>query len=152
MTPSPAFSNSGHPPPLPASGPVTIPVPEGLHVDLFSWQRFATGETDALIIGEEPAVWRVLTSVWPALPKPRFWCDGRQRLALPIYRGGTLILQNVHGLETCDQQRLLEWCGGNDVRSRMIATATRSLEQFVEADAFSRKLYDRLKTVQLRLL
>ena len=58
-------------PPLPRD----VPPPDGLGVDQSAWWKFAASQADALVLGEGPAVWRVLTAVWPTLQKPRFWCD-----------------------------------------------------------------------------
>src|ERR1700730_4223507 len=99
-----------HPPVI---APLTrdVPLPDGLGVDGSAWWTFAASESDALVIGEGPAVWRVLAAVWPTLQKPRFWCDcARLRPNLAMYGEGTLVLQNVEKLETRDQQQVLEWC------------------------------------------
>jgi hypothetical protein len=139
--------------------PVTAPFvcdvqpPDGPDVERSAWWTFAASEADALVIGEGPAVWRVLTAVWPTLQKPRFWCDSaRLRPNLAMYGEGTLILQNVDKLETSDQQRVLEWCSGTEKRSRVIATASRQFVILVENGGFSRRLYDCLKSAHLLLM
>jgi len=130
-----------------------VPPPDGLGVDQSAWWAFAASQADSLVVGEGPAVWRVLTAVWPTLPKPRFWCDsGRLRPNLAMYGEGTLILENIDGLETSDQQRVFEWCRGTETRSRIIATASRQLVTLVETGGFSRRLYDYLKAAQLLLM
>ena len=130
-----------------------VPPPDGLDVDRSAWWTFAASEADALVIGEGPAVWRVLTAVWPTLQKPRFWCDSaRLRPNLAMYGEGTLILHDVDKLETSDQQRVLEWCSGTEKRSRVIATASRQFVTLVENGGFSKRLYDCLKSVQLLLM
>jgi len=144
--------------PLPRSllstlSPRDVPPPDGLLVDPLGWSTFAAAETDALLVGDDLEIWRVVSSLWPALRKPRFWCDGQhQRIALPAYGEGTLILRNVDKLSPRDQAALLEWCDGREDRSRMIATAPRHLQTLVEAGCFNRRLHDRLRTVQLLLL
>ena len=136
-------------PPLPRD----VPPPDGVGVDRSAWLRFAASQSDALVLGEGPAVWCVLTAVWPTLLKPRFWCDSaRLRPNLAMYGEGTLILQNVDELETSDQQRVLEWCSGTGARSRIIATASRQFVTLVENGRFSRRLYDCLKSAQLLLM
>jgi hypothetical protein len=141
---------------LPPGAPLSardVPLPDGLRIEPSAWRTFATSEADALVIGEDPAIWRVLTYVWPTLPKPRFWCDSRRsKPTLMMYREGTFILQNTQDLEMEDQQRLLEWFGGNQARSRVIATASRQLVTLVEDGGFSRRLYDCLKSAQLLLM
>jgi hypothetical protein len=153
MNPSPTLIGF---PNLPPGAPLSardVPSPDGLRIEPSTWRAFATSEADALVIGEDPAIRRVLTYVWPTLPKPRFWCDSRQsKPTLLRYCEGTFILQNAHDLEMDDQQRLLEWCGGNQARSRVIATASRQLVTLVEDGGFSRRLYDRLKSAQLLLM
>src|SRR5258707_7714810 len=130
-----------------------VPPPDGLGVARSVWWTFAASEADALVVGEDPAVWRVLTAVWPTLQKPRFWCDSRRlRPSLSMYGEGTLILQNVDELETSDQQRGLEWGSGTDPRSRIIATASRQFVTLVANGRFSGPLYDRLKSAQLLLM
>jgi len=63
--------------PLPVPLARSIPPPDGLGVGQSDWWTFAASDADALIIGDGPAVWRVLTAVWPTLQKPRFWSDSR---------------------------------------------------------------------------
>ena len=136
-------------PPLPRD----VPPPDGLGVDRSAWWKFAASQADALVLGEGPAVWRVLTAVWPTLQKPRFWCDSvRLNPNLAMYGEGTLILQNVDALGTSDQQRLFEWCSGTERRSRIVATASRQFVTRVENGEFSRRLYDCLKSAQLLLM
>jgi hypothetical protein len=144
---------------IPSLRPVTpplardVPPPDGLGVDQSAWWTFAASQADALVLGESPAVLRVLTAVWPTLPKPRFWWDsGRLRPNLAMYGEGTLILQNIDELEPNDQQRVLEWCSGTKARSRIIATASRQFVTLVESGGFSRRLYDCLKSAQLLLM
>ena len=67
-------------------GPRDIPPPDGLQLDQLNWWTFAATEADALLVGEDLAIWRVVSSLWPTLRKPRFWCDAQhQRTALPTY-------------------------------------------------------------------
>jgi hypothetical protein len=133
-------------------GPKDIPPPDGLQLDLVNWWRFVAAEVDALLAGEDLAIWRVVSSLWPTLRKPRFWCDGQhQRTALPTYGEGTLIMRNVHDLTLADQEALLDWCEHHRARSRMIATAPRHLPALVESGRFNRRLYDHLQSVQLQL-
>jgi Sigma-54 interaction domain len=137
---------------LPTIGPKDIPPPDGLQLDLVNWWRFVAAEVDALLAGEDLAIWRVVSSLWPTLRKPRFWCDGQhQRTALPTYGEGTLIMRNVHDLTLADQEALLDWCEHHRARSRMIATAPRHLPALVESGRFNRRLYDHLQSVQLQL-
>ena len=125
---------------------------DGLQLDLVNWWRFVAAEVDALLAGEELAIWRVVNSLWPTLRKPRFWCDGQhQRTALPTYGEGTLIMRNVHDLTLADQEAMLDWCEHHQTRSRMIATAPRHLPALVESGRFNRRLYDHLRSVQLQL-
>ena len=129
-----------------------LPPPDGVGIDRSAWWTFAGSDADALVIGESPAVWRVLMAVWPTLQKPRFWYErGRLTPNLAMYSEGTLILQNVDSLERSDQERMLEWCGGTGTRSRIIATASRRLVTLVENGGFSRRLYDYLKSAELLL-
>jgi hypothetical protein len=153
MNPSSKLIDFPNVPPVVPLSARDVPPPDGLPIQPSAWRTFATSEADALVIGEDPAIWRVLTYVWPTLPKPRFWCDSRRsKPMLRMYREGTFILQNTHDLEMEDQQRLLEWCGGHQARSRVIATASRQLVALVEDGGFSRRLYDRLKSAQMLLM
>ena len=69
---------------IPSLRPITAPLtrevlpPDGLDVDRSAWWAFAGSNADALVIGEGTGAWRVLTAVWPTLPKPRFWCDAKR--------------------------------------------------------------------------
>lgn len=121
-------------------------------MDRSAWWAFAGSNADALVIGEGTGAWRVLTAVWPTLPKPRFWCDARRlRPNLAMYTEGTLILENVDELETSEQQRVLEWSGRCGTRSRIIATASPRFGTLVEDGQFSRALYDCLTSAKLVL-
>ena len=153
MSPLSAFINIPHLPPVAPLSGRDVPPPAGLGVDPSAWWTFATSKADTLVIGEDPAIWHVLTVLWPTLPKPRFWCDSRQsKPILAMYCGGTLILQNVPDLGMDDQHRLLEWCDKNEARSRIIATASRQFVTLVENGGFSRRLYDCLTSAQLLLM
>ncbi len=147
------------PPAVPNLRPVTAPIahevlpPDGLAVDPSAWWTFAESNADALVVGEDLAAWRVLSAVWPTLPKPRFWCDVRKlKPNLSMYTEGTLILENLDALETSEQQRVLEWSGRRGARSRVIATASPLLVTLVEDGRFSRALYDCLTSAKLVLM
>jgi hypothetical protein len=139
-------------PPVTAPPASEVPTPSGLGVGGSAWREFATSNTDALVVGDGPAVWRVLTAVWPTLEKPRFWCHGRQQgLNLSMYREGTLILEGVDELQVSEQDLVLDWCTGTTARSRVIATASGQIVALVRNGGFSRRLFD-LLSAQLVLL
>jgi hypothetical protein len=126
--------------------------PTGLHVEPSSWRLFTISDTDALLVGEDPAIWRAVCAVWPTLRKPRFWCDGRhQRPSFPLYRDGTLILQHVLDLNSDDQQALLAWCERVDARSRLVATASEPFRTRVEVGLGERLHNSFLQMVQVLL-
>jgi len=119
-----------------------------LLVEPSAWSSFATTQVDALIIGDAVAVSRVLTVMWLTLQKPVFWCDSR-RLALPASSEGTVILQDIHELDTVDQQRMLDWLSSGTRSPRLVATASRRLLPLVDNGLFLRSLYRRVKGVEL---
>ena len=126
-----------------------VPAPDRFQADP-SVRRVAATTVNALIIGDDAEIVRVLNVVWPTLRKPVVHCEGR-RLILPVGREGTLVIRNAHQLVDQDQQRLLEWSDTNAPRARMIACASTQLFTLVENGTFSRCLFDRLKDVQLML-
>jgi hypothetical protein len=132
---------------LPAAASVSrgSAAPASLDVDASTWWALASTATDALVVGDRPAILHVLTCAWPMLQKPRFWCEGRRLGLVSAFRGGTLILENVLGLDSGGQERLLEWCRTRDAKPRIIATATPELQTLLDTGAFSRPLYEQLR-------
>jgi len=126
-----------------------VPAPDGVEAHP-SVLRFVTTRANALIIGDDDPIIRVLNVVWPTLRKPIVHCAGR-RLILPVDQEGTLVIGDAHQLVDRDQHRLLEWWDSGALQTRIIACASPELFTFVEAGAFSRCLFDRFKDVQLVL-
>jgi hypothetical protein len=121
-------------------------VPHEPGVDVSPWWTLASTATDALVVGTRPAILRVLTRVWPMLQKPRFWCEGPRLRVVPAdFREGTVIIEDVLGLDDGDKKRLLEWCDAKEVRPRIIATATPEMQALFDSGGFSRRLYEHLK-------
>ena len=139
----------------PLTAPVAreVPPPDGLDVDRSAWWAFAGSSADGLVIGDDTSAWRVLSAVWPTLPKPRFWCDAKRlRPSLSMYTEGTLVIENVDALDTSEQQRVLEWSRACGTRSRIIATASPRFGALVEDGRFNRALYECLTSATLVLM
>lgn len=141
--------NTPHHSPRVAPRAFEVPPLDGLGLTASVWQGLTTPNTDALVIGDDDAILRVLTGLWPVLEKPRFWWDCRRPGSnLSMYDEGTLILQHLEDLVPIQQQRVLDWSRETRARSRIIATASPQLVALVESGRFSRPFYDDLKFVQ----
>lgn len=101
---------------------------------------------NALIIGDQLAVRRVLDTVWPTLTKPVQWVEGT-RLALPVESGGTLILDAGDRLSERDQASFLGWLNDSGRSVCVLTTSPRPLFPLVEAGLFYDALYYRLNQV-----
>jgi len=106
----------------------------------------ARRHANALIIGDQHAVRRVLDTVWPSLAKPVKWVEGT-RLALPVESGGTLILDAGDRLSERDQASFLGWLNDNGHSVCVLTTSSRPLFPLVEAGLFVGDLYYRLNQV-----
>jgi hypothetical protein len=126
-----------------------VPVPDIVQVDS-SVSTFAATKSHALIIGEGASIVRVLNIVWPMLRKPVVHCEGR-RLILPSGHEGTLVIRDAQQLSEQDQERLLAWWNRSQPQPRIIACASPQVFAQVEAGAFNRCLFDRLRDFQLTL-
>jgi hypothetical protein len=101
---------------------------------------------NALIIGDQLAVRRVLDTVWPTLTKPVQWVEGT-RLALPVESRGTLILDAGDRLSERDQASFLGWLNDSGRSVCVLTTSPRPLFPLVEAGLFYDVLYYRLNQV-----
>jgi len=101
---------------------------------------------NALIIGDQFPVRRVLDTIWPSLTKPVRWMDGR-RFVLPVEAGGTLVLDAGDALRERDQASFLGWLSDNGRSGQVLTTSLRPLFPLVEAGLFLDVLYYRLNTV-----
>ena len=106
----------------------------------------ARRHANALIIGDQFAVRRVLDTVWPTLTKPVQWVEGT-RLALPVESGGTLILDAGDRLSEHDQASFLGWLNDSGRSVCVLTTSPRPLFPLVEAGLFFDVLYYRLNQV-----
>jgi hypothetical protein len=125
-----------------------LPVPTGIQIDSAAWLTLMSTRVDALLMGDAVIVLRVLTAMWPALQKPVFWSECG-RLLLPQGRDGTVILRGIHELDGGDQQRLLGWLDDLTHPPRLVSTGSLELLSLVEEGAIARRLYDRLRGVEL---
>lgn len=101
---------------------------------------------NALIIGDQLAVRRVLDTVWPTLTKPVQWVEGT-RLTLPVESGATLILDAGDRLSERDQASFLGWLDNGGRSVSVLTTSSRPLFPLVEAGLFYDALYYRLNQV-----
>jgi hypothetical protein len=127
------------------AGPPASVLHEHVLVDV---DAVARRHANALIIGDQFAVRRVLDTVWPSLAKPVQWVDGT-RLALPVVEsgGGTLVLDAGDRLSERDQASFLGWLNDNGRSVRVLTTSPRPLFPLVEAGLFFDVLYYRLNQV-----
>ena len=118
-------------------------LPEQMLVDV---DALANRHANALIIGDQFAVRRVLDTVWPSLAKPVQWVEST-RLALPVESGGTLILDAGDRLSERDQTSFLGWLNDSGRSVCVLTTSPRPLFPLVEAGLFVDDLYYRLNHV-----
>jgi hypothetical protein len=126
-----------------AAWPPASPLRERVLVDM---EALAQRRTNALIIGDQFAVRRVLDTVWPSLAKPIRWVEA-SRLALPVEPDGTLILDAGDRLSARDQASFLGWLNDNGRSVCVVTTSPRPLFPLVEAGLFFDDLYYRLNQV-----
>jgi hypothetical protein len=112
------------------------------------WAALGATDCNAVIVGGDVAVVRILTHVWPSIARPVFWCTGRS-LRLPLQPQGTVILQNVQLLDGLGQIRLLRWLTEIPQQPRLIATTPSELLPLVNRESFSRLLYERLSAIEI---
>ena len=148
MSTSPLRSDVPEREPVPRPPTKTLPAPNELHIEPGAWWALAATQADALIVGDDGAVLRVLTFIWSTLRKPVFSCESR-RLSLPARCESTLVLQDAHALDADDQQLVLEWLHGGTESVRLIATSSPLILPLVEEGKFSRELYERFTALKL---
>lgn len=110
------------------------------------WSVLTATRANALVIGDERAILRLWTSLWPALQKPVSWSEAG-KLALPPQESGTLILQRVDLLNADDQRRVADWVADHGHGVRLLATSARPISSDVEGGTFLDDLYAQLTAV-----
>jgi sigma-54-interacting transcriptional regulator len=130
-------------PAVPAVPPTAPALFAQVRVDANS---LAQSRANALIIGDQLAVMRVLGIIWPTLKKSVRWVEST-RLSLPLESGGTLILEEADQLSERDQTDLLAWLDEHGLSVRVVTTSSRPLFPLVEAGSFLDSLYYRLNHV-----
>ena len=110
------------------------------------WSVLTATRANALVIGDERAILRLWTRLWPALQKPVAWSEAG-KLALPPQESGTLILQRVDLLNADDQRRVADWVAEHGQSVRLLATSARAISSDVERGTFLDDLYAHLTAV-----
>jgi hypothetical protein len=113
--------------------------------------RAATARHAMLLEGPEPSVEAVLMLLAPYLRKPVTWKRCGAPLELPAGEVGTLVLENITGLDTQDQARLLVWLNEPTRRAQVVSTTAYPLFPLVCCQAFDATLYYRLNVVRFSL-
>jgi Sigma-54 interaction domain len=124
--------------------------PDDVGISASDWSALLASDANAVVVGADPAIVRLLTAVWSTLRKPVCWVESG-RLWLPPQLAGTLVLRNVNDLVRQDQVRLLDWLGQDGRSIRVLASTPRPLFPDVEAGAFLDRLYYRLNTLHVPL-
>ena len=134
-------------PPIAPTAPAVPPTASALLTQVrVDANSLAQSRANALIIGDQLAVMRVLGIIWPTLKKSVRWVEGT-RLSLPLEPDGTLILEEADRLSERAQADLLEWLNHHGQSVRVLTTASRPLFPLVEAGSFLDSLYYRLNHV-----
>ena len=108
--------------------------------------------TNLFVVGDDVVVERLLTTLWLSLAPPIFVRQRGERLLLaptspPV---GTVVVYDVDTLTRHEQRALHHWMAGNS-RTRVVSTATKSLQPMLQAGAFDEELYYRLNVMTLDL-
>lgn len=108
--------------------------------------------TNLFVVGDDVLVERLLTSLWLSLAPPIFVRQRGERLQLsptspPV---GTVVLYDVDTLTRHEQRALHHWMAGNG-RTRVVSTASKSLQPMLQAGVFDEGLYYRLNVMTLDL-
>lgn len=108
--------------------------------------------TNLLVVGDDEVVASLITSLWPSLAPPVFLRQRGERFQLsptspPV---ATIVVYDVDTLTPHEQRALYHWMAGNG-RTRVVSTASKSLQPMLHAGAFSEGLYYRLNVVMLDL-
>lgn len=126
------------------------PSAESLASDL-ALVRFS--RVNLLVVGDDDAVKKLLTSLWQSLATPVVARHRGERLQLsPTFgRVGTIVVHDVDTLPRRDQRALYQWMDEGNGRTRVVSTASKSLQPLLESGAFNAELYYRLNMVTLDL-
>ena len=108
---------------------------------------------NVLIVGDDDLVATLVTSLLRSLATPVVVRSRWEPLRLsPTYgRVGTIVVYDVDTLTGDEQLALYHSLGEGRGRTRVVSTASKSLETMVEAGAFDAELYYRLNIVTLDL-
>jgi Sigma-54 interaction domain len=134
-------------PPVPPTASAVPPTAPALLAQVrVDANTLAQSRANALIVGDQLAVLRVLGVIWPSLKKSIRWVEGT-RLSLPLEFDGTLIVEEADRLSERDQTDLLGWLDDHGRSVRVLTTSSRPLFPLVEAGSFLDSLYYRLNHV-----
>jgi hypothetical protein len=101
-----------------------------------------------LLVGEDGVLDKVLETLLIDLDEPvASWRCGEHLNLPPASQVGTIILEDVRGLNDRDQQRLLDWLERAAGQTQVISTTPTRLLPQVEAGTFLDTLYYRLNTI-----
>jgi Sigma-54 interaction domain len=105
-----------------------------------------------LLQGDNSAIAVAVRVLSAAVPKPLVKWTGGTGVELPALDHGTIVLQNIDGLNQSAQGALLKWLDDHIGQVQIIATVTCDLFALVTAGAFLDGLYYRLNTCVVDLV
>ena len=112
------------------------------------WRRATTSQQSMLLEGPEASTEAVLSLLAPYLREPVTWKRRGAPLELPPGECGTLVLQNLAGLDGHDQARLLGWLNDPKHRTQVVSTTAYPVFPLVDCRVFDATLYYRLNVVR----
>jgi hypothetical protein len=109
---------------------------------------FSSTRPNLLLEGPEAQVQAVVAALRPLLLCPvSAWSGG----GLPDEHRGTLIAQEIHGLDDTQQRQLMIWLDDAVGTVQVIATTSEPLFPLVERGAFLEVLYYRLNILRVEV-
>jgi len=114
------------------------------------WRALLRTRASVLITGPEKALEAFLSTAESELREPILSiADGQ---ALPLDGPSTLILKDVHRLDSAGQQRLIAWASEpQNADTQIVSLTSVALLSLVKAGSFDPELYYRLNTMRLEV-
>ena len=115
------------------------------------WLAVSRGHCNILLEGPHTSTEAALRLLLPHLRGIVHWKARGAALQLPPADAGTLILQDVSGLQASEQRALHEWLSGTGQDTQIVSTTAHPLFLLVQRGLFDERLYYRLNVLLVPL-